>query len=297
MSATETQVQADAASAQAAQATESEARRMGWLPKEQWRGAADHWVDAPTFVERGKQVMPILQANNRRLSEEREALQARVAAAEAKNAEFSTQLEQLKTFQADVARQQRERMKAELMREIAAARESGNLAAEVAAQEKITALREPPAAAAEKPNREAKPAAPATPVAELPEMKAFRDQRLWWDTDPAMRGAAVAIAQEMAARGELNGLTPAQRLSKIADAAEARFAPAAPAAARVEGGGRSGAATGGAGSDGGKTFADLPAEARDACLRQADWLVGGKKSFKTLDDWKKRYTQEFFGEE
>ena len=44
-----------------------EAKTLGWVPKDQFRGSADDWVDASTFVERGKQVMPILNHNNERL--------------------------------------------------------------------------------------------------------------------------------------------------------------------------------------------------------------------------------------
>lgn len=49
---------------------ESEARQFGWVPKEQFRGNESDWVDAETFVERGKALNPILRANNQRLLDE-----------------------------------------------------------------------------------------------------------------------------------------------------------------------------------------------------------------------------------
>lgn len=38
----------------------AEASTMGWFPKEKWSGDPDKWVDAKTFVERGKTVLPIV---------------------------------------------------------------------------------------------------------------------------------------------------------------------------------------------------------------------------------------------
>jgi hypothetical protein len=40
---------------------EQKARDMGWVPKEEFRGSDDRWVDAETFVERGENIMPILK--------------------------------------------------------------------------------------------------------------------------------------------------------------------------------------------------------------------------------------------
>ena len=51
-------------------AVEKEARSQGWVPKEEFRGPENAWVDAAEFVERGQKILPILQANNRRLMEE-----------------------------------------------------------------------------------------------------------------------------------------------------------------------------------------------------------------------------------
>lgn len=43
---------------------EKEARVFGWVPKEDFRGSEDDWVDADTFVKRGKEINPILRKNN-----------------------------------------------------------------------------------------------------------------------------------------------------------------------------------------------------------------------------------------
>lgn len=57
-------------------AVEDRARRMGWVPKEEFGGdRANHWVDARTFVERAEASAPILIERNR-------ALDARLARTE-----------------------------------------------------------------------------------------------------------------------------------------------------------------------------------------------------------------------
>src|SRR2546425_12464119 len=47
-----------------------EARTDGWKPKEQFHGPEDQWVDAETFVKRGREINPILRKNNERLQRE-----------------------------------------------------------------------------------------------------------------------------------------------------------------------------------------------------------------------------------
>lgn len=49
---------------------ESEARLTGWLPKDEFTGDEAKWVDAETFVQRGKEIAPILRKNNERLMRE-----------------------------------------------------------------------------------------------------------------------------------------------------------------------------------------------------------------------------------
>jgi len=46
---------------------EKEARIFGWVPKEEFRGSDEDWVDADTFVKRGKEINPILRKNNETL--------------------------------------------------------------------------------------------------------------------------------------------------------------------------------------------------------------------------------------
>lgn len=49
---------------------EAEARDMGWVPEEDFRGDPDKWVDAEEFVTRGETFIPFLRANNRKLEDQ-----------------------------------------------------------------------------------------------------------------------------------------------------------------------------------------------------------------------------------
>src|SRR6185503_5830853 len=55
----------DGASAAAA-AVEAEAAKMGWTPKSEFRGDPAKWRPADEFVERGKNMLPIVQAKVKR---------------------------------------------------------------------------------------------------------------------------------------------------------------------------------------------------------------------------------------
>jgi len=49
---------------------ETEARALGWTPKEDFKGDEKRWFDAETFVRRGEEVMPLLKAQNKKLRED-----------------------------------------------------------------------------------------------------------------------------------------------------------------------------------------------------------------------------------
>jgi len=57
---------------------EQAARKQGWTPKEEFKGEEERWVDAETFVERGKEINSILRKNNERLEEKLERMDASV---------------------------------------------------------------------------------------------------------------------------------------------------------------------------------------------------------------------------
>ena len=57
---------------------EHDASLLGWSEKENWRGDDGNWVDAETFLERGKQINPILRKNNEKLMTQISSLESRL---------------------------------------------------------------------------------------------------------------------------------------------------------------------------------------------------------------------------
>lgn len=56
---------------------EVRARALGWAPKEEFRGPAEKWVDAETFVKRGEEHLPILRENLKRVTDKLTELERR----------------------------------------------------------------------------------------------------------------------------------------------------------------------------------------------------------------------------
>lgn len=78
---------------------EERAARMGWAPKEQWRGPPDKWVDAKTFVERANPAILLERMDKmaREFDENSKRLERMNARAlERQQAEFQQQIEDMR---------------------------------------------------------------------------------------------------------------------------------------------------------------------------------------------------------
>ena len=67
---------------------EKEASAEGWAPREDWKGDPEKWVDAEEFVRRGEEILPIVNAKNRKLTEQVEALKGDVENLKKGSSEF-----------------------------------------------------------------------------------------------------------------------------------------------------------------------------------------------------------------
>lgn len=273
------------------QQIEVEARRQGWRPKEEFSGDPSVWVDAKQFVERGKEILPRIQKHSARLEQENAALKQQQAAQAAELAEMRQQVVGLTEFNAGVAARERERIRAEITAELAAARQSGDVQKEVAALAKLSAPVLPPPPPARAP---APPPALAVP-AQLPqEMNTWVAANPWYQRDPVLQNAMNIVSAELRANGALVGMDLTESLNATAREVLKRYAPPSlQPAARVEGGGGS--------SRGGPqnlpqtgTFDSLPAHLKEECDRQGQrlGLIGEKKAFKTLDAWRQHYVNQ-----
>lgn len=62
---------------------EAEARAHGWTPKEDFKGDPNRWVDSETFVKRADEVMPFLKKQNQALKREMDDLKRDIKRASA----------------------------------------------------------------------------------------------------------------------------------------------------------------------------------------------------------------------
>lgn len=58
---------------------EGEARQLGWVPKDEYRGDPDKWRDAKEFIEFGERILPIVRSNNKTLQEKLGKTEAEIA--------------------------------------------------------------------------------------------------------------------------------------------------------------------------------------------------------------------------
>jgi hypothetical protein len=122
---------------------EVEAREQGWLPQEEYKEKFGHvrgWSDEETFVKRGEEILPIVNAKNKKLVEEVTGLKTAHAQLQESNAKF-------KEFM-DKALEREKADKVRLIQELEALREKaiseGDGAAFTAADQKLTAVRAAP---------------------------------------------------------------------------------------------------------------------------------------------------------
>lgn len=302
MAATESETQAHAAE------IETEARRTGWVPKDQYHGTRN-WIDAEAWVKRANEVLPYVTASNKQLRADNEALQSKAAAQDARISELQTQLDGLKKFQTEAAVTQRKQIRAQLLEELKQAREDNDVEAEVRINDQIAATREPPApAGGDKPSERASggPVASSPPAAvQKPQLSpAFKDwlaRNPWFEQNIAMRSTAVAVSAELNAAGKLAGLSESERYELMAKETLKYFPPAQRGgASRVEGGRPSAAGGPSAAESDRPTYENLPDFSQDptvptkatcdAQARNLD-LVGPTKAFKTIQEWRQHYAE------
>lgn len=263
---------------------EQEARTMGWVPQENFRGDPNKWVDAETFVERGHTVMPILKANNKRLEGELQKTSAEVQRLSQLFAASQESIQELQKVHTDATKAAVEKAKRDLLSELKSAKENGDVELEIQLTDQLTDLKaQQQAAAAYTPP----PPAPSQPQGDAmhPDFAGWMQDNPWFGVDQRRTQKAMGIAQVLRSdpgNDNLTGRDFYDRILQEMDGAPARNT------SKVEGSRPSGRSDSGAG---GRAFSDLPADAKEACDRQARKVVGEGRAFKDMDSWRKYYTK------
>lgn len=255
----------DGASAVAA-AVEAEASKMGWTPKDQFKGDPAMWRTADEFVERGKNMLPIVKDKVKR--QERQI--AELTRTVQDFAEHMTKTEQ-RAYERALTTLREQRKEA-----IAA----GDGEAFDKADDAIADLKKEAETKAAK-------AAPKAEPGDDPEYADWESRNQTWLKDPKMQAFGESAAAYLRKSGEK--ATGAEFLELVTQEVKEKFPdkfenPRRAAAASVEG-----AAP--APRKGGKGYADMPADARAACDRMAK---NGFSDPKQAAAFKADYTKQFF---
>lgn len=220
---------------------EDRAKEMGWRPIEDFKGDKSLFIDAETFVKRGEEFVPFLKASNRKMEKALEASRAEMADLKKTLDTVSSQLPKL-------AQREYARALADLEARQSTAAENGDVEGVKEATKAIVALEKDAADGKKAP-------APAGAITDE-QFEAWTEENTWFKTDAAMRGAAIAIADELAAQK----VTGKAQLAEVAKRIKAEFPhkfenPRRREAALV-------AAPTPNRSSGGKSWSDLPPEAK-----------------------------------
>ena len=261
---------------------QAKASEMGWQPPEKFKGDPEKFISAEEFVERGEHMLPLIKATNTRLRDEMTGLSGKVSELTSALSQSQETIQALKEFQATISKQQRERIKAEVKAEILQAREDNDIDAEVQATSKLTEMN------ALETEEEAPPPKKAPELS--PDYLKWRDRNPWFEKDTRRTNLMLALAKDLRENGETS---VGEEFFEKAKAELNKLIPFddQPPPRKVESGG----ANGDRGN--GRTFSDLPADAKAICERQGEKLVGIGKAFKTQAEWRKYYTEQYFGDE
>lgn len=216
---------------------EEKARKMGWTPKEEFKGDPEKWRGAAEFVERGETMLPIMRKTVEKL--------------ERKLAETEKTMKEFAEFHTKTEQRAYEKAYRELKEQQIKAVSAGDAAAFMEADKELATLQQEAAT-------KAKPQSGAHP-----DYAAWVEKNRWVEDDPEL--AEEAEVQALYLRNKGTKLEGADFLNEVAKRVKERRPekfgnPRRSAAPSVEG------STPGPRKAGGKTFADMPKDARDACV-------------------------------
>lgn len=252
---------------------EAKARRMGWAPKDEWRGDETRWKTAEEFLAFMDEAPGV----------QRERLEK----ANQKIAEFEGTAEDLKRQLAIVTKRLKDQDKrgydraiADIKKQKRVAAENGDMEAFEAYEAEEDKLREEASSVNEEPEKPVNEG-PKEP----PEVKEWKGKNKWFDADMEMTRAAEGFSKTF------NELNPTAGINAMLDYVEQKIRAAYPdkfenpnrrEAPRTNSPGISGK------GKGKKSFADLPPDAKKACN---EFIADG--IYKTRDE----YVADYFEQE
>jgi len=264
-----------------AQEVLQEASSQGWVPKDRFRGNESDWVDADTFVKRGREILPILRKNNENLIKDLNSTKEQLK-------EFREAAEEFKKFQ----REAYERKAQDYEKRIQEIKESRAQAISDGDGQKVNALDDALDAAKDE-LKEAKQAVKdadktptPTPSTEIdPGLQQWLDRNSWFGQDKRMTGIVNGIGESLRLEFPLlKGQAFLEKLDEVlAEEFPNKFGNEKKSpSSRVESG--SGRASRGSSSNA-QTYDNLPSEAKAACDRFVKQKLMTREQYVADFDW------------
>jgi hypothetical protein len=259
-----------------------EAESQGWVPKERFRGNESDWVDADTFVKRGREILPILRKNNENLIKDLQATKEQLK-------EFREAAEEFKKFQ----RESYERKAQEYESRIQEIKESRAQAISDGDGQKVNALDDALDQAKED-FKEAKQAVKdvvsakepePTPEAIDPGLQVWLDRNSWFGQDKRLTSMVNGIGESL--RLEFPLLKGQAFLDKLDEVLAEEFPnkfggkKQSPSSRVESGSGRAGRS----GSSNAQSYDNLPSEAKAACDRFVKQKLMTREQYVADFDW------------
>lgn len=256
-----------------------EAEGQGWVPKERYRGDEKDWVDAETFVKRGREILPILRKNNENMLKELNSTKEQLK-------EFRIAADEFKKFQ----KESYERKAQDFQAQIVALKEARAQAISDGDGQKVNAL-DDQIDVAKDAAKEAKESAKDDgrmdvdpPSSVDPTLQSWLDKNEWFGKEQRLTKMTNALGETLRSeRPDLQGQSFLDELDKVLrEEFPEKFGKKKTApAGRVE----SGAGTGRATSSNAKSYDNLPEEAKKACDKFVKQKLMTKEQYVEDYDW------------
>jgi hypothetical protein len=284
----------------APQEVQTEARKLGWRPLEQFKGDPEKWVDAEEFVERGKTVLPLVKAANGRLTQELSTA----------NEKIGTMAEQLaalqgtvKALQSNYSKQTEKAVEVALTNlkaSLREAREAGDVDKEIEILDAIQDTQEARKQAKKDATNdgddgEGKPPAKKDASPYSQELKDWEAAHQDLMKDKKRLKAFTRLVEDVRDDQETD-LTGPEFLDYVLEKLEAQeqgteedgdLEPVQRTPNKV--------ATGKAGTtQNSKGYASLPSDAKRMCEAEAERFVGEGKLYKTKKDWQDAFARDYY---
>ena len=254
-----------------------EAESQGWVPREKFRGSDEEWVDADTFVKRGREIMPILRKNNQTLLSQLEQTKSQLE-------EFKQAAEEFKQFQKDAREKETKELKQQISALKAARAQAisdgdGDRVSQI--EDAIEGLQEQGKAAKEEPVEPPKvpEAQPLDPV-----LQNWVNNNSWFGKDRKLTEYTTAAGEEL--REQYPNLVGEAFLEKLDEVLREEFPKKFGKPEKPESPVESGAGRNKPSGSNKKSYANLPDDAKAACdkyIKQG--LIKSKEEYVEMYDW------------